>query len=234
MAGNPQGGGAPKPAGNPMQGMQGMQQNMAGMPSQYPGANMAAPGGMQQQFGMAKPAVMPQGSQTVNTLPAYAGPAPQGQQQPPQMSQPLPMAPQGQNMASAAVMPQEWQWQNLQGQQDQNMASAAVMPQAPISVGSSQPMQQQPAQLSPEMMAQIQVAAQRQMASQQTQVNNAPQPMPRPMPMPQDARMQQNPRMTPRVSDVMPQREQMARPQIQGNPNAMPVQRPQRRNMMGG
>ena len=218
MAGNPQGGGAPKPMGSAMQRIQDMQQNMAGMPSQYPGANMAAPGGgmPQQPPQMSQPLGMAPGmNSNVNSILPAAMP-----QQPPQMSQPLPMAPQ-------SPMPQEWQWQNLQGQQGQNLASAAVMPQAPISVGSSQPMPQQQQQMSPEMMAQIQAAAQRQMASQQTQVNNAPQPMPRPMP--QDPRMQQNPRMTPRVSDVMPQREQMARPQIQGNPNAMPVQRAQPR-----
>lgn len=271
MAGNPQGGGAPRPnmgnAGPAMQNwqnaQQNMQQNMAGMPSQYPGANVAAPGG-----GMASAAVMPQqqnqNPQVYSAQPAYAGPAV------------MPQA-QGSNMASTAVMPQapqmtqETMYSSAVGypgmQQPQHFQSfnpggksigmmpgetgrggpmqsfnpgggsaapqmSQVMPQAPISVGNSQPMPQ----MDQGQMQQIQAMAnnpayqQALLAAQQATTGGgsaAPTPMPRPMP--QDPRMQQNPRMTPRVSDMMPRREQMARPQIQGNPNSIPMQRGQGR-----
>lgn len=181
MAGNPQGGAAPQQnMGQMGNQMQNMRQGMAGMPSQVPGANLAAPGGGMQvnQAGQTPPPQMPQGyGPPQQTQPAYAGPAqqafyggpPQGYV-PPQG--PTPPPPQ---MARPAVMPQG--------------------PQAPISVGASQPY-----------------------AGGQ-----------RPMPMMDDARFQQNPGMTPRVQDIMAQmqgmRGNMARPQVMGNPNAMPVQR---------
>lgn len=237
MAGNPQGGGAPRPnmgnAGPAMQNwqntQQNMRQNMAGMPSQYPGANVAAPGG-----GMASAAVMPQqqNPQIYSAQPAYAGPAVMPQTQ-------------GSNMASAAVMPQA----QGNGEQMRFMQPPPVqtMPQAPISVGSSQPMpQMDQAQLQQiQAMANNPAYQQALLAAQQATMsggNAAPTPMPRPMPqttnstgsyqsrpMPQDPRMQQNPRMTPRVSDMMPRRENLARPQIQGNPNSIPMQRGQGR-----
>lgn len=210
------------------QALQNYRQGAVGMPSQVPGANMAAPGG-----GMASAAVMPQqqnqNPQVYSAQPAYAGPA-------------MPQA-QGSNMASAAVMPQAQgngeQMRFMQPPPVQTMPQPApqisqVMPQAPISVGSSQPMpQMDQAQLQQiQAMANNPAYQQALLAAQQATMgggNAAPTPMPRPMPMPQDPRMQQNPRMTPRVSDMMPRREQMARPQIQGNPNAMPIQRGQGR-----
>lgn len=262
MAGNPQGGGAPRPnTGNAAPAMQNwqniqqnMRQNMSGMPSQYPGANVAAPGG-----GMASAAVMPQAQGNGEQMRFM---------QPPPV-QTMPMAPQGQNVEASVPA---WQWQNVQGQQDQNLASAAVMPQAPqvsqvmpmapqgqgqqtampmdarilpngATVGRDDPRFYQgqnagPAGVSPNWQRLQNMAAQ---YGQQGQANpndwrtgaaaahqaeimksqlGAPQ---------QDPRMQQNPRMTPRVSDMMPRRENLARPQIQGNPNSIPMQRGQGR-----
>jgi hypothetical protein len=196
MAGGAQGGGGRPAVGGNLPQYQNMLQNYRqgamGMPSQVPGANVAAPGGgMPQQFGMAKPAVMPQG-------PQMSQPLPMAPQQPPQISQPLPMAPQGPQMSQPLPMAPQGQ------------------PSAP----------QQP-QMSPEMMAQLQAAMQQQMASQQTQVNGAPQS---PMKVGSSPPLNQ-----PRTGGVMPQGPMQAQPiprpmpmpQVMGNPNAMPLQRPQ-------
>lgn len=121
MAGGAQGGGGRPAVGGNMQqfqnALQNYRQGSAGMPSQFPGANVAAPGGMQQ--GMTGRAPMPQGFMNAPNgpgapqmaQPAYAGPAPGAQQMfyggPPQgmpqgpIPQPLPqpqapMPPQGQ------------------------------------------------------------------------------------------------------------------------------------------
>ena len=230
MAGRPQGGAAPQQnMGQMGNQMQGMRQGMAGMPSQYPGANLAAPGG-----GMATPAVMPapqgqgqmfnpgMGPQISQVMPQ--APAPQ---QPPQISQPFPMAPQGgQTMpapapAPAPQLPPQYsgstnptqldpsmliaRYQQAMGQQGQGMA-----PQAPAVMPPQTPQAPQPP---------ISVGASQPYAGVQ-----------RPMPMMNDARFQQNPSMTPRP---MPRPMPQGRPQVQGNPNAMPVQRSPRRSMMG-
>jgi len=190
MAGNPQGGAAPQQnMGQMGNQMQGMRQGMAGMPSQVPGANLAAPGGMQvNQAGQMPPPQMPQGGQTT------PAPAPQ--------SITIPMYDNRVNaQAPAPQLPPQYSGSTNPTQLDPSMLIAQYQqalgqqgPQAPISVGAYSP--------------------------------QAPQ---RPMPMMNDARFQQNPGMTPRVQDIMAQmqgmRGNMPRPQVQGNPNAMPVQR---------
>ena len=208
MAGGAQGSGG-RPAVNPQgqqqfqTALQGYRQAQAGMPSQVPGANAAAPAVMpapQGQGQMFNPGMPPQISQPMpqggipqnepqRTMPAYAGPAP-APQMPPQYGSTNPTQLDPSMMAAI--------YQQALGQQGQGMARPAVMPQAPqgqapISVGASQPY-----------------------AGPQGQA----QPMPRPMP--QDARFQQNPSMTPRP---MPRPMPQGRPEVQGNPNAMPVTR---------
>jgi len=253
MAGRPQGGAAPQQnMGQMGNQMQGMRQGMAGMPSQYPGANLAAPGG-----GMATPAVMPapqgqgqmfnpgMGPQISQVMPQ--APAPQ---QPPQISQPFPMAPQGgQTMpapapAPAPQLPPQYsgstnptqldpsmliaRYQQAMGQQGQGMA-----PQAPAVMPPQMPQAPQP----PISVGASQPYAGVQRPMPQFDSNLAGsavmpqgagmmQQKPQPMPMMNDARFQQNPGMTPRP---MPRPMPQGRPQVQGNPNAMPVMR----NMRG-
>jgi len=194
MAGGAQGGGGRPAVGGNMQqfqnALQNYRQGSAGMPSQVPGANLAAPGGGMQQ-GMTGRAPMPQGFMDAPNgpgapqmaQPAYAGPAPGAQQMfyggPPQ-GMPQGPIPQPLPQPQAPMPPQG---------------------QAPISVGAFQmpPAPQGPAQASyqnPMYQNAIQ------------QVSGAlpqGQPMPRPMPRP------------------IPQ----GMPQVMGNPNAMPLQRPQ-------
>lgn len=208
MAGNPQGGGASKPMGNPMQGVQGMQQNMAGMPSQYPGANMAAPGSTQQ--GMTGRAPMPQGFMDAPNGPG-APQMPQGMtggQTP--MAQGMSQGPVNSYTGVDASPPQMPQGQGLINPDPAQVQAMFQQAQQGLNVGAYQPQISQP--LPP--------------AAPQPQMSQPlPQAQPQPRPMPQDPRMQQNPRMTPRVSEMMPQRGLMNRPQVQGNPNAMPVTR---------
>lgn len=186
MAGNPQGGGAPKPMGQMGNQMQGMRQGMAGMPSQYPGANMAAPGG-----GMTASGGMPQ-----QALPSGFG-SPQQPQQP-----------QGQvsNFGSPQQPPQP---------------STPMQPmQSPILQTPMQPMQQIDQtlqQMSPEQQQQMEALG------AQIRAQQGMSGIPRPLTRPADPRFQQNPGMTPRVSNMLPQAPD--RPQIKGNPNAMPIQR---------
>jgi len=219
MAGNPQGGAAPQQnMGQMGNQMQGMRQGMAGMPSQVPGANLAAPGGMQvNQAGQMPPPQMPQGGQTTPapapqsiTIPMYdnrvnaQAPAPQlppqysGSTNPTQLDPSMLIARYQPAMAHAPQLPPQYSGSTNPTQLDPSMliaqyqqASGQQGPQAPISVGAYSP--------------------------------QAPQ---RPMPMMNDARFQQNPGMTPRP---MPRPMPQGRPQIQGNPNAMPVMR----NMRG-
>ncbi len=183
MAGGAQGSGG-RPAVNPQgaqqfqTALQGYRQAQANMPSQVPGANLAAPGG-----GMAAPAVMPQGPQMSQVMPQ--APAPQAPQAPPQLSQPFPMAPQGgQTMpAPAPQLPPQYNPTSPQGQGPINPDPATV-----------QALYQQAMAQQGQGMARPAV-----MPPQAPQVS-------RPMPMANDARFQQNPSMTPRpMPRPMPQ-----------------------------
>ena len=174
MAGNPQGGGAPmQRMGQLGNQMQGMRQGMAGMPSQFPGANAAAPGGGMPQFGMAKPMPMPApggGMAQTAVIPQF-NPGQQGQQMsnlaPPSISVAGP-APQ-----MGGVMPQG----PLQPPPPQISQALPMAPQGPSSVGSYQPQISQPL---PPAQPQPQVSQ----PLPQAQPQPMPRPMPRPIPMP--------------------------------------------------
>jgi hypothetical protein len=203
MAGRPQGGGAPQQMQNQMQGMR---QGMAGMPSQYPGANMAAPGGMTKpavmpqgfmdapngpggmQQGMTKPAVMPQGFMDAPNGPG-APQMSQGMARP--MPMPGPVDPYTGVVAPPPQMPQGQGLINPDPAQVQAMFQQAQAQQG-MNVGAYQPQISQP--LPP-------AAPQPQMSQPLPQAQPMPRPMPRPMPQ--------------------------GRPQIMGNPTAMPLQRSQ-------
>lgn len=199
MAGGAQGGGArPAVGGNISQyqnTLQNYRQGMAGAPSQVPGANIAAPGGgmaqpavMPQQAppqpnpGMAQPAVMPQWSQLINALPAYAGPAPQSQQE--FIPAPDNRMAQGHDMARAAVMPQEYNTGMMLG--------GGIPQQAPPQTGN----------LPPGMNG----------------VMGGPVPSQGPISVGG---------YQPPISNLISKARQREMPQIMGNPNASPLQRPQ-------
>jgi len=205
MAGRPQGGGAPQQMQNQMQGMR---QGMAGMPSQYPGANMAAPGGIRRgmtgghtpmsqgfmdapngpggmQQGMTKPAVMPQGMARPMPMP---GPGGASGMFPVIPLEEQPAIPQGQGLINPDPAQVQAMFQQAQAQQGINVGAYQPQISQPLSPAAPQPQISQP--LPP-------AASQPQMSQPLPQA----QPMPRPMPQ--------------------------GRPQIMGNPNAMPLQRPQ-------
>ena len=179
MAGNSQGGGAPTQNMGQMAN-QAQQTNATSMgaSSQYPGANMAAPGGSQ------LPNISPQTTSDIENLLQYYK----------QNAQSFAAGGSVEGYAKGG-MPQ--------------MARPQIMPQRPP------------------VMAQPQAPVQG--------PNIAPQ---RP---PMDPRMAQNPGMTPNlgmmnrgmgqpVGTPLPGKSVVPpRPQVQGNPNAMPMQRPQRR-----
>ena len=198
MAGNSQGGGAPTQNMGQMAN-QAQQTNAASMgaSSQYPGANMAAPGGSQ------LPNISPQTTSDIENLLQYYK----------QNAQSFAAGGSVEGYANGG-MPQ--------------MARPQIMPQRP------------PVMAQPQVMPQManQQAALRAQAMPQAPVqgpNIAPQ---RP---PMDPRMAQNPGMTPNlgmmnrgmgqpVGTPLPGKSVVPpRPQVQGNPNAMPMQRPQRR-----
>jgi len=200
-------------AGRP-QGGAAPQQNMGQMGNQMQGMRQGM-AGMPSQYpganlaapggGMAAPAVMPQGSTGGQTMPA---PAPQ--------STTIPMYDNRVNApAPAPQLPPQYSGSTNPTQLDPSMM-AAIYQQAMAQQGQGQGMAR------PAVMPQgpTSVGA---YSPQAPQVS-------RPMPMMNDARFQQNPGMTPRMMGANPP---IGRPQVQGNPNAMPVQRSPRRSMMG-
>jgi hypothetical protein len=204
MAGRPQGGGAPQQMQNQMQGMR---QGMAGMPSQYPGANMAAPGGMTKpavmpqgfmdapngpggmQQGMTKPAVMPQGMARPMPMP---GPGGASGMFPVIPLEEQPAMPQGQGLINPDPAQVQAMFQQAQAQQGMNVGAYQPQISQPLPPAAPQPQISQP--LPP-------AAPQPQMSQPLPQAQPMPRPMPRPMPQ--------------------------GRPQIMGNPTAMPLQRSQ-------
>ncbi len=193
MAGGAQGGGGRPAVGGNMQqfqnALQNYRQGSAGMPSQYPGANMAAPGGGMQQ-GMTKPAVMPQGFMDAPNGPG-APQMSQGMARPMPMPMPGPVDPYTGVVAPPPQMPQGQGLINPDPAQVQAMFQQAQAQQG-MNVGAYQPQISQP--LPP-------AAPQPQMSQPLPQAQPMPRPMPRPMPQ--------------------------GLPQVMGNPNAMPLQRPQ-------
>jgi hypothetical protein len=190
MAGGAQGGGGRPAVGGNMQqfqnALQNYRQGSAGMPSQVPGANVAAPGGMQQ--GMTGRAPMPQGFMNAPNGPG-APQMPQGMARPMPMPGPVdpytgvvappPQMPQGQGLINPDPAQVQAMFQQAQAQQGMNVGAYQPQISQPLPPAAPQP---QPSQPLPQA-----------------------QPMPRPMPRPTPQGM----------------------PQVMGNPNAMPLQRPQ-------
>ena len=227
MAGNSQGGGAPtQNVGQMANQAQQTNATSMGASSQYPGANMAAPGGSQ------LPNISPQTTSDIENLLQYYkqnaqsfaaggavdGYANGGMPQRPPMPQAA-MANQQAQMARPQIMPQI---ANQQAIGNAN-AQAQVMPQRP------------PVMAQPQVMPQIanQQAALRAQAMPQAPVQQGPNIAPQRPPM--DPRMAQNPGMTPNlgmmsrgmgqpVGTPMPGKSVVPpRPQVQGNPNATPI-----------
>lgn len=201
MAGGAQGGGSPAQS-NPQQfqnALQNYRQGAAGMPSQVAGANMAAPGGAQM------PELNPQTTSDIEKLLQYY----KNQQIGGNSAAPA-TAPGGTTPGMYAGGPVGY----ANGGPMAPPRTGGVMPMAP-QTGGVLPMAPQTGGVMP-------------MAPQPAPVPVNPQAALRaqaPVPMAQDPRFMQNPGMTPRM--VAPQRPIMpqGRPQIQGNPNAMPMQR---------
>ena len=159
MAGRPQGGGTPQQMQNQMQGMR---QGMAGMPSQVPGANLAAPGGMTKpavmpqgfmdapngpggmQQGMTKPAVMPQGFMDAPNGPG-APQMPQGPVNPyTGVVAPPPQMLQGQGLINPDPAQVQAMFQQAQAQQGMNVGAYQPQISQPLPPAAPQPQMSQP------------------------------------------------------------------------------------------
>jgi len=144
MAGRPQGGGTPQQMQNQMQGMR---QGMAGMPSQVPGANLAAPGGMTGR------APMPQGFMDAPNGPG-APQMSQGMARPMPMPGPVnpytgvvappPQMPQGQGLINPDPAQVQAMFQQAQAQQGMNVGAYQPQISQPLPPAAPQPQMSQP------------------------------------------------------------------------------------------